>query len=343
MNNIIKVFIGFILFLASFVLLSWNEGNNARNIATASYMMKNAVQIEPTNTNNTNSLIALTGAATTKDFLQDTNIKMPDTLVLERTVEMYQWEESDGTDSNGNTSYNYNKIWSEARIDSDSFHDKKYRNPKFPIESDSFYAQNVKLGEFDLTNYQIEKIVPEKEFTELPENKHYTVVNGEYFSGKDFQNPEIGDVLISYSYAPSGTNISFIGKQQANTVIPFEYKGRSNYVQYNGSLNKDSIIERYKHENKILTISLRVLGWLLMFIGLNLLISPLSALLGFIPLLGNIANTVSAFILMLVSLVLSLITISIAWFAYRPDFSFILISASLVLVMFIKKKLKKGI
>ena len=245
--------------------------------------------------------------------------------------------------ADGNTVYSYNKVWSDTRIDSSSFHDKKYHNPKFPVNSENFYAKNVKLGAFDLTDDQIQKIVPEAEYTDLPKNTKYSIVNGSYFSGKDFENSKIGDILISYTYAPSGTNISFIGKQQSNTIRPFDYKGRLNYVQYNGSLNKDEIIERYEQENMFLTIALRFFGWLLMFVGLSLFISPLSMVLEFIPVLGKIANAISSFILMLVSLVLSLITIAIAWLAYRPEFSLVLTVVSVFIVVMIKRRLEKRI
>ena len=336
---------GLILFVASFVVLWLNEGNSAKNIATASYMNKKATQIEPTKIQDSNngSLVAATGAAIADSTLYDVNIKIPKALVLERTVEMYQLDEEKDDDSNGNTTYKYTKKWSDSKIDSDSFHDKNYRNPNFPIESMDFYADSAKLGAFDLTPDQIKRIIPEKEITDLPQNQKYSIENGKYFSGKDIQEPNIGDVLISYSYAPSGTNISFIGKQESNHIMPFSYQKRSNYVQYNGSLDKEAIIEKYKHENHVLTMALRFVGWLLMFFGLKLLTSPLELLFGFIPIFGKIASNISTFVAMLISLVLSLITIAIAWFAYRPIVSIILIVVSVGIVWVIKQKLPKKV
>lgn len=341
MKTLIKIFVGFILFISSFVLLAWNEGNNAKNLATAMYMEKKAVQTEAVNIKpeNDGKLVAITGPAVTEDTIFDENIGMPATLVLDRTVQMYQWDEKEGTGSDGNSVYEYTKTWSETKINSDSFHDNKYKNPDFPIRSANFYATTAKLGDYDLSVEQIERIAPETELTDLPENDVYSVINGKYFSGKNMQEPEIGDILISYSYAPSGTDISMIGIQQTNRINPFSYKGRTNYVQYNGSMSKDAVIEQYRHENMFLTMSLRVLGWLLMFVGLKLLISPANDILEFVPFFGKIANAVSTMVLMLISLLLTVITIAIAWFIYRPVLSLVIILISL----YIAKQIKKSI
>ena len=338
------LFFGFILFVFSFVLLWWNEGNSAKNIAIASYMQKNAVQINAENIQDSNNgqLVAVTGEATTDSQLKDINVELPQTLVLKRTVQMYQWEETEHEDSNGNKTYEYKKEWSAAKIDSNSFHDKKYANPEFPIESKEFYADRAKLGAFDLTSEQIRKISPEKDFEDLPKNSKYSVENGKYFSGTDIQTPNIGDVLISYSYAPSGTNISLIGQQQLNKILPFSYKGKNNHVQYNGALDKNGIIEKFKQENSLITMLLRFFGWILMFIGLKLLISPIDAIFGVIPFFGKIVDNISTFIVLLISLGLSLITIAIAWFAYRPVLSIILIAISIGIAKTVKEKLPKN-
>ena len=340
-NSIVaNLLFGLILFFGSFALLWWNEGNSAKNIATASYVRKKAVQIESTQIleSNNNEIVAVSGSAVTNSTLKDVNIRVPEALVLERTVKMYQWKEEQEEDSNGNDRYEYTKVWSKAKINSDHFHDKRYKNPDFPLKSKGYYADRAKLGAFDLELEQIKKIVPEEEIYDLPENKKYSIEDGRYYSGKDILSPEIGDILISYSYAPSGTKISLIGKQESNHIKPFHYKNRYNYIQYNGSLNKEEIIKRYEDENFVLTMTLRIVGWLMMFIGLKLLISPIEKIFGFVPILGQIADNISSLIIMLITLVLSLITIAIAWFVYRPFLSILLITISLGIAKIIRDK-----
>lgn len=343
MNKVKNVFkdlgIGLILFIVSFAVLWINEGNNAKNIAIANYMAKNALQIESNKIESSNEglLVAARGQAQTEETIQDELISSPKTLVLERKVEMYQWEEN-SHEENNHTTYSYEKKWSEQEIDSSDFHDKSHINPSFPVKSEEFYANNVKFGDFDLTSKQIKKIAAEETFRNLPPKAGYSIQQGEkYFSGTDIMQPKVGDILISYTYAPSGTYISMIGKQSGKNIVPDKYKKFSVYVQYNGNLSKEEIIEKFRHNNFILTNIFRLLGWLLMFIGLKLIASPITKIFNFIPILGDIVEGASSLVFGLFSLFLSLITIAIAWFAYRPIASLLLITVAIIIAIIIKK------
>ena len=310
-------------------------------ISIANYALKNAIQINADNIdrNNDNKLIAANASAITNDSLSDNIITLPDTLVLERKVEMYQWSEDS---KDGQTEYN--KVWSEDYIDSDSFTNKQYKNPKFPIKSDVYYAQNVKFGDFELAKTQIEAIAPENDLTNLPQNQNYTISNNTYFKGKDITNPEIGDIIISYTYSPSNTYISIIGQQNSdNTISSLPFKKTGIYIQYNGKLTKDEIIDTYRKENSFFTMLIRLGGWLLMLIGLKLIISPLITILNLIPLLGEFANVLSLFIFALISLALSLITVAIAWVAYRPIVSISLIIISIIAIVLVRNLINKNI
>ena len=327
--------LGIALFLGSFGLLWWNEGNNAQKISIAKYSQKNAISIEATNINRDNDtkLIAVNAPAITNDTLTDGLITIPKCLVLDRTVKMYQWNEDKQDEKT-----TYKKEWSEYYIDSESFENKQYVNPKFPIDSKTFYANFVKLGDFTLSKQQIEKINTEQDFLQLPKVKNYTNINGQLYKGKDLNNPEIGDILISYTYAPSNTDLSIIGEQNSNnSITSLPYKKTNIYIQYNGKLNKEQILERYNNENRIMTFFIRLGGFILMFLGLKLIINPIIELIKIIPLLGNLTDFLTTFILFLISVILSLITIALAWLAYRPLISIMLILIVFTIALLIKK------
>lgn len=337
-KGVFKNLLAGVIFLIAAVLILWfNEGRNAYNIAVAAYVQKNAIQIESENIQEANNglLVTATGKAVTNDMLQDLNIKLPETLVLSRNVKMYQWREKSNGNSDNKPKYSYVKEWSSFKIDSSNFYDQKYSNPEFPIESKRFYANNAKFGDFDLTSEQIRKITSEKKLIDLPYDENYSIQDGKYYSGKNFQSPEIGDILISYQYAPSKTPISIIGIQQGNNITPFEFKNKSNYIQYNGALDKKGIIEKFRQDNLLITMLLRLAGFILMFIAFNLLVSPIKAIFGFIPLIGNVANFLLSLVLFLCSLVLSLLVIAVAWCVYRPFVSIMLIAVVILLVMII--------
>lgn len=340
MKNFGSLVIGIILFFAAFGLLWWNEGNSAKKINIANYTNKNAIEVSSNSVqrDNDNKLIATNGSAQTSSTLSDEFVNSPNTLVLDRTVQMYQWIENS---EDGKTVYK--KEWSDIEQNSDDFEDKSHKNPKFTIVSKEYVASNATLGQYDLSEKQIGLIYPQKEFSNLAEKSGYEIINNQYYKGNNIESPEVGDILISYNYAPSGSPVSIIGEQKNdNTIVSFIHKKLGKiYIQYDGKMTKDEMLEKYRSNNKILTLILRFAGWLLMFIGLKLFFEPLMSILNFVPVLGKLADTATTFILALITFILSLFTISIAWFAYRPLLSLSLIAIGGGIAFFVKKKLSQ--
>ena len=126
-NSLSGLIFGIVLFLASFVVLWMNEGHNVTQLATASFVDKTAIEIsaEKADRANDGKLIQVSGNATTDTTLTDKIISVPNTFVLKRNVEMYQWEEDVKTDTKdemgGSTTetktYSYEKVWSSHEID----------------------------------------------------------------------------------------------------------------------------------------------------------------------------------------------------------------------------------
>ena len=340
MKNFGNLVIGIILFFGAFCLLWWNEGNSAKKINIANYISKNAIEVNSNNIqrDNDNKLIATNGSAQTSSTLTDEFVKSPNTLVLERTVKMYQW-----IDDNEDGKTVYRKDWSDIEHNSDNFEDKSHKNPKFTIVSKEYAAQSANLGQYDLSEKQIRLINPQKEFSNLTEKTGYKIIDNQYYKGNSIENPEIGDVLISYSYTPSGSAISIIGEQRSdNTVVSMIHKKLGAiYIQYDGKMSKYEMLEKYRNDNKIITMILRFLGWFLMFLGLKLFFEPLMSILNFIPILGKLADTATTLIFALITFMLSLFTISIAWFAYRPLLSLSLIAIGCSIAFFVNKKLNQ--
>ncbi len=145
-------------------------------------------------------------------------------------------------------------------------------------------------------------------------------------------------------YAPSNSAVSIIGEQKSdNTIASMVHKKiGAIYIQYDSKMTKDEMLEKYTNENKLQTMGFRILGWFLMFVGLKLLFEPLMNLLNLVPILGQLANWATTFICALISCALSLFTIGIAWFAYRPLLSLLLIIIGGIITMFVKKNLIKA-
>jgi hypothetical protein len=99
------------------------------------------------------------------------------------------------------------------------------------------------------------------------------------------------------------------------------------------------MIQKAQAENSMLTWILRLVGFVVMMAGLAMILKPLSVVADVVPILGSIVGAGLGFIAFLISAVLSLTTIAIAWIVYRPLLAGLLIVAAVALVVVIKGKL----
>lgn len=82
----------------------------------------------------------------------------------------------------------------------------------------------------------------------------------------------------------------------------------------------------------------------MMFIGLKLVLKPLSVIGSIIPFIGDIIAIGTGIVAFFIALPLSLITIAIAWFSARPLISIILLiiaGAAIATFIYLKKQNKK--
>ncbi|MFT6703238.1 MAG: hypothetical protein ACJAUM_003120, partial [Pseudomonadales bacterium] len=110
-----------------------------------------------------------------------------------------------------------------------------------------------------------------------------------------------------------------------------------------GFISQESMFQTALESNAFLTWMIRIIGLLIMTIGLSMILKPLSVLADVLPILGNIIETGAGFIAFLISLCLTILTIAIAWLFFRP-----LIGASLILIAgfviwFIRNKVNKTV
>lgn len=348
-NSLSGVIFGILLFLGSFIVLWMNEGHNVAQLGKANYMNKNAIEIsaEKIDRANDNKLVQVSGNATTNETLTDKIITVPNAFALSRKVEMYQWKENVKTEKKDNMggsttetkTYTYEKVWSQDEINSENFKKSSYSNPKFTLKSENVYARTGKLGGFNLTSKQTESMHGFEVYGNLPQKSEYKIYENTYYKGYNPENPQIGDVRISYEVIPSGTPISIIGKQKPDDTLTYmTVKDSAVYLQQDGIKDKAEMLYSFKQGNKILTIVLRVVGWLMMFFGLNAIINPLVVIFKVVPFVEKIAGAITGGVLFLVSLALSLLTIAIAWFVYRPLLSIGLLAVIGGIVFVLKNK-----
>ena len=258
---------------------------------------------------------------------------------LNRNVEMFQWveeksskkEKQIGGGTKTVTTYNYNKKWTSSPQDSSSFNRPQgHTNPSMPYVSDFFYS-DVFLGAFALPTDMITGFPSDASLTStifdvnsiptdnvLKAAKNVTKDgDGFYFGNSQFE-AVVGDTRVQYS-AASGGLVSIIAMQSGNTFLPYRAKsGSSLYYIEMGTVSASTMFDKATDDNKTLTMILRIVGAVVMTIGIGLILNPLAVVADIIPCIGDCVECAIGVVSALIGIFLSLIVIGIAWVANRP-------------------------
>ncbi len=349
--------IGLILFALSFVVLSWNEGRAVHTAQGLAEGKSGVVSVAPDKVDPANSgkLVHVTGEATTTETLTDPQFALSArALKLRRVVQMYQWKERSETKTRKKlgggeervTTYNYDKGWADARVDSSRFkRPDGHQNPdRWPIENWEVRAQVVTLGAFKLPSGLVDQIreveplaVGEEGRDALPADlkDRAKLDAGRFYLGESPSDPQVGDVTVAFEQVRPQV-VSLLSKQAGDSFEPYDTRAGTTIDRLQvGTATADQMFQQAEAENSTLTWILRLVGFILMAIGIMMVLGPLSVLADVVPFIGSIVGFGTGFLAFSVAAVLSLVTIAIAWVAYRPVVGIsILVVAGLALFLF---------
>ena len=272
---------------------------------------------------------------------------------------MYQWQESSeskekkklGGGTETTTTYNYSKGWSSKAIDSGSFKQPDgHQNPgALAYQSEEWKAADAKLGAFRLTPELVGRINDFRPLTVAADTvvppalgTKAKVNNGGFYVGWNPASPAVGDLRISFQEVPP-TEISLVAAQTGDSFSPFKAKAGDNIsLLQTGTHDAAAMFEKAQSDNTMMTWILRAAGLILMTIGLSMVFRPLSVAADLVPILGSIVGAGTGFVAFLISAVLSLITIAIAWVVYRPLLGITLLVVAVAIAVFLGMKLGKA-
>lgn len=359
-QSLVGVLIGILLFLVSFPVLFINEG---RAVKTAMSLDEGAAAVvsvknDPVDAANDHKLVHVSGQATTTETLTDPKFGVAvNAIRLERVVQMYQYKEETKSEKRKKfgggeetvTTYTYPKVWSESLIDSSKFHERGsgHVNPSaLPFKSAKEAARTVTLGAFDLPGglvSQIDKSEPvpftKELLAKLPSDERVvgSVQDGMYYQGKGTPAaPEIGDVKVEFK-AVKPQPVSVIAEQTSKTFRAYHTKaGRDLEMLSAGDVSAAQMFAEAHAQNSMLTWLLRLVGFVLMAVGIGLVFKPLVVLADVVPFIGNILGFGVGIFAAFVALPLSLLTIALGWIFYRPLLATVLlVVAGAVIVGFV--------
>lgn len=333
------VLLGIILFIGAFPLLTWNEGRAIKRAKTIEVGAKSVVSIEasPIEAANDGKLVHFSGDTVIDGNPVDDRLGVSaEAVKLLRNVEMYQWSQDStsktrtkvGGGEETVTTYTYAKIWSSSSINSAEFAEPAGHENSIPMPFDSatFTADHITVGEFTLPNSLIEMIDDYEDLTirEMPADLASSIgetvqlSGGGFYLGENQSVPALGDVRVTYRKVPPGP-VSIMAAQHRDTLEPYRVDRQGEFLLLQtGTVSADAMFESERQANAMMTWLLRLGGFLLMVFGLVLIMAPLKVFADVIPFVGSIVGAGTGLIAFLVSLPLSLITIAVAWVAFRP-------------------------
>lgn len=339
------ILIGLLLFISSFGVLFWNEGRtDLSKVAEGATPI--SAEDQNINPNIQGTLVAAQGVLKTPEKLADTPyVKAGDYMQLTRNVEMYAWVENSSTESKTNlggsetteTTYSYDKKWVSSVADTGNFHvSEGHENPQKQIESNTTKVTTGTLGLYQLEMGTLSlpgsrALILNNTNTTLPENASL-VSEGKYIfiptekttepeldafgfpleeQKSTFSAPAVGDIRISYSYVPSDQQVTVLGKLNGERISPFyTNKGDNLYRAFIGS--PDSAVQTLSNEHTFSTWMWRIIGFLMMYAGLNSMIGFVSVLLDVLPFLGSVSRGLLKLATGVIAFVLSLVTIIVS-------------------------------
>lgn len=328
MNSFVGVLLGIILFLVAFPVLWFNEGRtNMATIAQASVLVDGTRVSAQTE----GQQVAVAGTLSADELLGDPPYFAAGAYVqLERKVEMFAWVEQKSTDthkdaggsSTTTTTYTYDKQWTSSPEDSQSFeHAQGHTNPSLPVPSTTLVVSSARVGVYtinpaDITLPTTRDINLNNEIVMTSGNRRLA---GNYIvlGRGSLDTPQLGDIRISYSGVSANTQAIAFGKQQGTALVP--YLTRQNDRLYRVFVNTDraGAIQEMNTEYTVIGWILRLVGFLLMWIGLGLCFGPITAFLDVLPFLGSAGRFVIGLVALPVALALSMITIVISILAHN--------------------------
>jgi hypothetical protein len=322
--------LGPLLFLASFVVLFWNEGREDQSV-----MARRASEVSSTAPDSAHNgrFVSATGRISTDDRIGDQRFLLPGNyLALQRKVEMFAWTEESrsvttresGGSETKRTEYTYTSKWvSGTPPSSSSFRDREgHQNPPKSVPDEQFKASSGKVGELrlemsslslpDLEPLRLDRDVVDSDAGGMLVGNQYV-----YRGQGSYDEPVVGDVRIRYQAITPGTTVTVFGMLRDGAIVPWvDNRGNQFYRGFLGG--REAAIGKLHQEYTTMLWVFRVVGFLLMWIGLLLVMGPVNLLLDFVPVLGTIAGGLWAGLTFALSVLLTLVTVALANLLYNP-------------------------
>lgn len=306
--------VGILIFLVSFVVLFNTEGRTDYSIVAE----KSALAGK----NGGNDFVYVTGELQTGTQISDEYLNKGDYVALKRNVEMFSWIEKVETDDNDVKYYKYETGWVSEPANSMDFNEKReHENYILEIENTTIYSDKAFVGDYQVDPNKVrlpayENLPLDKDMVNLDS---YSVLFDDYlFRGYGtLQEPEVGDVRISYSVVKPGQKATVFGRP--DDIILEAHHGENEKGLYRifwGT--KDDAISVLRNEYNASGWTWRIIGFFVMWMGLLLIFKPLTVAFEALPLISKLGKSAVSAVTFLAALILTTVTTLISMVLHNP-------------------------
>lgn len=348
------IVVGLVLFVLGFPLLFWNEGRTVTATKTNEFGAANVVEAQAGTIDaaQEGKLVHVVGEAKTGETLKDEEYGVSAVAFqLSRKVEMYQWVEKKSTREEKKlggkiektTTYSYEKAWCDQAISSDAFKEQDKINPpaRRTLGSDSIYAHQASLGARHLNDSQIRSIGGSEKLVV----KYNAVGTTEFLETAEVPTPKVGDIRVTFSVVKSPKTITVVAAQMGDGFTAYTVPSTQQSISHvsAGAVDAAGVFAAAEKGNMLMAWILRLVGFLMMFIGLKMVLAPLQVLADVVPFIGSIVGVGTGLVAFAVALPCTLVTIAIAWIFYRPVIGIALLVIAAASIAFLVCKKRKTV
>lgn len=324
LGSFVSIPIGILLFLGAFVVLFLNEGRpNMAKIAE-----KQSVAVAADTVGSEGEFVSVTGTLATTETLGDPLFVAPGAYVaLERDVEVYAWverSESETRDKLGGgtetvTTYTYERQWVSDPADSSTFQEPAgHQNTAKRLEDGAWRVTSATIGAWrlDVPNTRMPgttQVAPGTLSLTGDAAAATSTVQGNhvYLGGANPASPAIGDHRVSFSVLAPGGTVTGFGEASGGALAPWNYKGDRTFLRVLEGSREDALAT-LAFEEKIIAWGLRILGFLMMWIGMGMVFAPLHAVAGILPFAKKATKFIVGAVTFPIAAVLTIVTIVVS-------------------------------
>ena len=155
-----------------------------------------------------------------------------------------------------------------------------------------------------------------------------------YF-GRAPGSPEVGDVRVTFEkVVPAKVTVTAV--VDGDTFKPYKAKNGETFQSLSmGKKSSQEVFDSAESSNNMMKWIFRLLGCILVIVGLKSIFGFIEAILKVVPFVANIVGWGVGIVCTILGIVWSLIVIAIAWLFYRPVLSIcLLVGAGLLIWLF---------